>query len=90
VPRVAAWIEIAFAVVLVIGAIHPFSDWCTGRALGLDCESRAILAVNVLVPLGLLIAACGAWFLKTGSVKSQYTLVLGAAAMLAYWLSFTL
>lgn len=88
--RVVAWVEIVVAVVLAIGAIHPLSDFCSGRALGLDCESRAIIAVNVLVPLGALLAVCAVWFLKTRSVKSQYTLVLGATAILSYWFSFTL
>jgi hypothetical protein len=84
-PRVVAWIEVVVAVVLLAGALHPFSGFCTGRALGLDCESRAIFAVNLLAPVGVLLAVADVWFLRTGSMKSQYTLVLGAAALVAYW-----
>ena len=84
--KIVAWTEVLVAIVLLIGAVFPFSGYCSGRAVGLDCESRAILGLNVLAPLALLLVACATWSMKTRSPKPQYALIPGIGAVVAYWL----
>lgn len=83
--KILAWIEIASGVALLALTAWPFTAWCSGRWMGLDSESRAIFAVNLFGPAGLLMLVCGTWTLNTRSVVSQYVLALGVSALIAWW-----
>lgn len=84
--RTLAWLEIAFALALLALAVWPFSGYCSGRFIGLDCEGRAIFGVNMFGPLGVLALICAAWSIKTRSAVPQYVLLSGLAVILGYWL----
>lgn len=81
------WLEMVLAIVLIAIAVWPFSGFCTGRIMAFDCESRAILGVNLFGPLGILMLISAIWTLKKPSVKPQYFLLLGAGVIAIYWLS---
>ena len=88
--RILASLEIVASVILLALAVWPFSGHCSGRFMDLDCESRAIFAVNMFGPLGILGLICSAWSLKSRSVMPQYVLLLGLAAIMTYWLAHVL
>lgn len=81
------WLEIVLAIVLIAFALWPFSGFCAGRVMAFDCESRAILGVNLFGPLGILMFISAVWTLKTQSLKPQYFLMLGSGAIAISWLS---
>lgn len=85
--RTLAWLEIVVSIMLLALAIWPFSGYCSGRFMGLDCESRAILGINVFGPLGILGLIFSAWSLRRKSVTPQYALVLCFMAIFIYWLA---
>lgn len=85
--KTLAWLEIVLAIVLIALALWPFSGFCAGRFMGLDCESRAIFGINLLGPLGILMFISGMWTLKNQSVKPQYLLLLGVGVIAIYWRS---
>lgn len=84
--KLLAWIEMVVSAMLLAVAAWPFSGYCSGRFMGLDCESLAIFGINMFVPLGFLGMICAAWFFKTKSVTSQYFLLFGFALIMFYWL----
>ena len=85
--KTLAWLEIILAIVLIAFALWPFSGVCAGRVMAFDCESLAILGVNLFGPLGILMFVSAIWTLKNQSVKPQYFLLLGVGAIVIYWLS---
>jgi hypothetical protein len=85
--KTLAWLEMVLAIVLIAFALWPFSGFCTGRVMAFDCESRAILGVNLFGPLGILMFVSAIWTLKTQSLKPQYFLLLGVGVIVIYWLS---
>jgi len=88
--RILAWLEITVSMMLLALAAWPFSGFCSGRFMGLDCESRAIFGVNIFGPLGILAFICSAWSLKRKSVTPQYFLAFGVFAVMIYWFSHAL
>ena len=62
--RVLAIVQILISVFFITLTIWPISGACSGRALGLDCESWFIFGVNIFAPIGVLALACGIWILK--------------------------
>jgi hypothetical protein len=84
--RTLAWLEIVAAMVLLTVAVWPFSGYCSGRFMGMDCESRAIFGVLMFGPLGILALACSTWTLISKSVTPQYVLIFGTLAVVAYWI----
>ena len=88
--KTLAWLEIILAIVLIAFALWPFSGFCAGRVLAFDCESRAILGVNLFGPLGILMSISAIWTLKNQSVKPQYFLLFGVGAIVIYWLGHML
>jgi len=88
--KVLAWIEILMSIVLLALAVWPFSGFCSGRFMGLDCESRAIFGVNMFGPLGILGAVCSAWSLKYKTAVPQFVLLFGFLAIMTYWLAHAL
>lgn len=88
--RVFAWLEIILAIMLMAFALWPFSGFCVGRIMAFDCESRAILGVNLFGPIGILMLISAIWTLKNQSLKPQYFLLLGVGAIIVYWLSHIL
>ena len=85
--RVISWVEVSLSVFLLALAAWPFSDFCSGRPGGFDCESWAIFGVNLFGPLGLLGLVCSIWTLITQSLIPQYVVIAGLAMLLIYWLS---
>jgi len=88
--KMLALLEIVASVILLALAVWPFSGYCSGRFMGLDCESRAIFAVNMFGPMGILGLTCSAWSLKSKSAIPQYVLLFGFAAVMFYWLAHML
>jgi hypothetical protein len=88
--KAVAWFEIVASIILLGFAGWPFSGFCSGRFMGLDCESRAIFGLNMFGPLGILMLICSVWSLKTKSVVPQFVLVFGVVAIMLYWLSYAL
>lgn len=88
--KAVAWLEMILATVLVAFALWPFSGFCAGRVMAFDCESRAILGVNMFGPAGILIFISAIWTLKSQSLKPQYFLLLGVGVIAIYWLSYML
>ena len=88
--KILGWLEIMLAIILLALALWPFSGYCSGRFMGLDCESRAIFAVNMFGPLGILAIVCSTWSLKGKSIVPQYVLVFGVMLVIAYWWVHTL
>lgn len=85
-----AWIEIVASIILLALAAWPFSGYCSGRFVDLDCESRAIFGVNMFAPLGILGLICSAWSLNNQSAIPQYVLLIGFLAIMSYWLAHML
>lgn len=85
--RNLAWLEIMASMLLLALAIWPFSGHCSGRFMGLDCESRAIFGVNLFGPVGIMLFVCAAWSLKRTSRMPQLVLALGIAAVMIFWAS---
>lgn len=85
--KTLAWLEMVLAIVLIAIALWPFSGFCAGRIMAFDCESRAILGVNLFGPLGILMFVSAIWTLKNQSLKPQYFLMLGIGVIAIYWLS---
>jgi hypothetical protein len=85
--KTAAWLEIAVSIVLLGLAVWPFSGFCSGRLMGLDSESRAILGLNLFAPVAILALIASVWSLKTRSVVPQVVLVFGIVAIALYWFS---
>jgi hypothetical protein len=83
--RLVSWFELSLSVFLLVLAGWPFSDYCSGRLGGLDCESWAIFGVNLFGPLGLLALTCSILTLITKSLTPQYFLMAGSAMLLIYW-----
>lgn len=88
--QILTWFEIVVSVILLAFAAWPFSGDCSGIFMGLDCESRAIFAVNMFGPLGILGLICSAWSLKSKSVMPQYVLLFGFSVIMIYWLAHAL
>lgn len=88
--RKFTWLVIGASIIMLTFAVWPFSGYCSGRFMDLDCESRAIFAVNMFAPLGILGLACSAWSLKSKSVTPHYVLLLGFAVIMIYWLAHML
>ncbi len=88
--RVLAWIEVVASIILLALAAWPFTGYCSGRFMGLDCESQAIFGVNMFAPLGILGAICSAWSLKCKTVMPQFVLLCGFIAIMTYWLAHAL
>ena len=88
--KILGWLEIMLAIILLALALWPFSGYCSGRFMGLDCESRAIFGVNMFGPLGILAIVCSTWSLKGKSIVPQYVLVFGVMLVIAYWWVHTL
>lgn len=88
--RILACLEIVAAIIFLALAVWPFSEYCSGRFLGLDCESRAIFGVNMFGPLGILGLICSAWSLNSKSAMPQYILLFGLLAIMGYWLAHML
>ena len=84
--RLLAWLEIVASIVLFALTAWPFSGFCSGRFIGLDCESQAIFGVNMFGPMAILALSCSVWSLKSKSVMPQYILVFGIVLIMAYWL----
>ncbi|MDX1475204.1 MAG: hypothetical protein R3309_13615 [Reinekea sp.] len=82
-----ACLEMVLAIMLIAIAMWPFSGFCTGMIMAFDCESRAILGVNLFGPLGILMLIGAIWTLKKPSLKPQCVLLLGAGFIGIYWLS---
>jgi hypothetical protein len=85
--RIVAWLEISASLVLLGIAVWFFAGFCSGRFMGLDCESRAIFGVNMFGPIGVLALICSVWSLKTKSVVSQLILAFSVFSIMIYWLS---
>ena len=88
--RTLAWLEIVASIMFLALTVWPFSGFCSGRFMGLDCESRAIFGVNLFGPLGILGLSCSAWSLKSKSVLPHYVLLIGFVAIMVYTLSHLL
>jgi hypothetical protein len=84
-PGTLALVEILISVLVLALAIWPVSGACSGRTLGMDCESWFILGINVFGPVGALALACGAWSLKKGGWAAQYVLLAGVLVVSARW-----
>lgn len=82
-----AWLEMILTIMLIAIALWPFSGYCAGMIMAHDCESRAILGVNLFGPLGILMLISAIWTLKNPSLKPQYFLLLGVGVIAIYWLS---
>lgn len=80
--RALAWLEILASLLLLGLAIWPFSDYCSGRFMGFDCESRAIFGLNIFGPLGIMLLVCAAWSLKHKSSTPQIFLAAGILAVI--------
>ena len=52
--RLLAWLEIVASIGLFALTAWPFSGFCSGRFIGLDCESQAIFGVNMFGPMAIL------------------------------------
>ncbi|MEQ8938371.1 MAG: hypothetical protein RLT30_06680 [Gammaproteobacteria bacterium] len=85
--RSLAWMELTLAIVLLLLAIWTFSGFCSGRALGFDCESWAIFGVNVFAPLGMLALISAIFYLTKKVVMPQYILLLGFVLLMVFWFS---
>ena len=85
--KVLGSVEVLLAIALTGAALFPLSGLCSGRSMGLDCESRAIIAINALAPLALVFGVCGFWLWRSRSWASQYVLLSGIAAVAIYWFS---
>lgn len=86
-PGQLAWIELVISIVLLLLTIWPFSDYCSGRPLGFDCESWAIFGVNLFAHLGLLGLVSSIFYLTKKIVMPQYVLLLGIVLLMVYWFS---
>ncbi|RJP82066.1 MAG: hypothetical protein C4522_04970 [Desulfobacteraceae bacterium] len=80
--RILVWLELIASMVLLALAIWPFLDFCSGRFMGLDCESRAIFGVNVFGPLGIVALVCSTWSLKSKSIRPQFLLLVTLFAVM--------
>jgi len=85
--KAISWLEITVCIAILAFAIWPFSGFCSGRFMGLDCESRAIFSVNMYAPVSTLGLICAVCSLKTKSVVPQFILFLGVLAVLLYWVA---
>lgn len=83
--RILALLELIASVVLLALAVWPFSDYCSGRFMGLDCESRPIFGINIFGPLGIVALVCSIWSLKNNSVKPQFLLLVTPFAIMVNW-----
>jgi hypothetical protein len=86
--KVLGWIEILVAALLFVASLFPFTRYCEGRLLGLDCESQAIFAMNMVGPLCAFFLLCGIWLLRTRSLASQVVLGVGFAAIMGRFLYY--
>ena len=84
--RLFSWIELLVSVPLLLVLPWSFSQGCTGRPLGFDCESWSIFGINLFAPFGLFMLVGSAWSLKSGSWTAQYSIVLGFVVVGAWWL----
>lgn len=80
--KAIARLEVVVACVLLALAFWPFSPYCSGRWLDLDCESRAIFGVNLVAPIGVLLLGGGLWSLARQSVVAQWVLAGGVALVI--------
>lgn len=88
--RTLAWLEIVASIILLALAVWPFSEYCSGRFMGLDCESRAIFGITMFGPLGVLGLSCAIWTMNSKSALPQYSLILGFMGIVSYWLAHLL
>lgn len=88
--KILAWMEVVASIVLLALAAWPFTGYCSGRFLGLDCESRAIFGVNMFGPLGILGIICSAWSIKYKTTMPQFVLLCGFIGIMTYWLAHAL
>lgn len=84
--KVLIWLEIVLSVILLAFAVWPFSGYCSGKFMSLDCESQAIFSINMFGPFGVLCLICSLWSLNGKSVFPQYFLLFGFAVIMLYWL----
>jgi len=87
--RFLVGLEMLGSLVHIALVLWPFSGFCSGRFLGLDCESRAIIGVNIVAPLAILLFVCAVWSLKVKSVAPQLILVPGIAVACIYWVTLS-
>jgi hypothetical protein len=88
--KTLAWLEVVASIMLIALAVWPFSGYCSGTLMGLDCESRAIFGINLFGPLGILGLVIAVWSLKSKSVTPQYILLLGFMTIMIYWFAHAL
>ena len=88
--RILAFLEILITIFCLVLVVWPISGLCSGRHLGLDCESWFIFGVNIFGPFGLLAFVCAIWSLKSRKLLPQYFLLFGSVAILIYWFSHAL
>ena len=87
--RFLVGLEILASLVLVALVLWPFSGFCSGRVLSLDCESRAIIGVNIVAPLAILLFVCAVWSLKVKSFAPQLILMSGIVVACIYWVTLS-
>lgn len=83
--RQLAYLELLISLPALALVFWPSSGACSGRTLGLDCESWFILGVNMVGPVGALALACGLWTLKRGGWAAQYVFLAGILAVTVRW-----
>lgn len=83
--RVLSWIELLVSIPLLLIVPWSLSRACTGRPIGFDCEAWAIFGINMFGPIGLLMLIGSAWSLKSEAWAAQYIIVVGCAAVGAWW-----
>ena len=88
--KALAAIEISASVLLLALAVWPFSGYCSGSVMGLDCESQQIFAALMFGPLGILGLVCAAWSLWKASVVPQYVLLTGILVVMGCYLAHAL
>lgn len=88
--RSIIWIELAIALVFLALAIKPFLAVCSGRIVGLDCESQAIFAVNLFAPIGLAALAAAILTWRRSGRAVHLMLLIAISAVLLRWLYFML
>lgn len=87
--RILAGLEILASLVLIAWVLWPLSGFCSGSVLSLDCESRAIIGVNIVAPLAILVFVCAGWSIKVKSFAPQLILMAGIVVACIYWVTLS-
>lgn len=80
--------ELIASLILLGLAAWPFSGFCTGRLMTLDCESQAIFAINIYVPLAIVGFFCSIWSLTSNSELPHLILLITVLIVIGRWLTY--